>query len=177
MPQGEGAINAILALLDRTNPGPGGFYDDLGDVAHQPHLVCGLGSVQDPEFRASSLMGFSYPDEAGDKIPAAWKCWAESLYDAPLEMRYSGLDPNERYHLRVVYAGDSMAKEIRLAASGGIRIHGFIKKPWPIAPLEFDIPAEAIRDGELKLSWYQEPGRGGNGRGCQVAEVWLIRKG
>ena len=25
-------------------------------------------------------------------------------------------------------------------------------------------------------SWRQEPGKGANGRGCQVAEVWLIRK-
>lgn len=176
MPPGEDAINTILALLDRMNPGPGGFYDDLGDAAHQPHLVRGLGSVQDPEFRASSLMGFSYPDEMGDKIPAAWKRWAESLYDAALEMWYPNLDPGAQYRLRVVYAGDSMTKKIRLTTSGGIEIHGFIKKPWPVAPLEFDIPAEAIRGGDLKLSWYREPGLGGNGRGCQVAEVWLIRK-
>ncbi|HEX5482724.1 MAG TPA: hypothetical protein VFZ08_08890 [Terriglobia bacterium] len=174
-PSGEDTIKAILALLDRTNPGPGGFYDDLGDAARQPHLVRGLGSVQDPEFRSSSLMGFSYPDEAGGKMPAAWKRWAESLYDAPLEMRYSDLDPGARYRIRVVYAGDSMTKKIRLAA-GGIEIHGFIKKPWPVAPLEFDIPKEAIRGGELKLSWFREPGLGGNGRGCQVAEVWLIRQ-
>jgi hypothetical protein len=25
------------------------------------------------------------------------------------------------------------------------------------------------------LSWYRTPGLGGNGRGCQVAEVWLIK--
>jgi hypothetical protein len=26
------------------------------------------------------------------------------------------------------------------------------------------------------LNWTQEPGAGGNGRGCQVAEVWLIKQ-
>ena len=45
-----------------------------------------------------------------------------------------------------------------------------------MTPLEFDIPLEATRSGTLNLSWYAEPGRGGNGRGCQVSEVWLIKK-
>jgi hypothetical protein len=42
--------------------------------------------------------------------------------------------------------------------------------------MEFDIPAAATQDGELRLKWYRTPGLGGSGRGCQVAEVWLIRK-
>jgi hypothetical protein len=28
----------------------------------------------------------------------------------------------------------------------------------------------------LNLRWYGQEGRGGAGRGCQVAEVWLIKK-
>jgi hypothetical protein len=35
---------------------------------------------------------------------------------------------------------------------------------------------EATQTGELTLTWHGEPGRGGNGRGCQVAEVWLTKK-
>jgi hypothetical protein len=42
--------------------------------------------------------------------------------------------------------------------------------------VEFDIPAAATRDGELTLSWTSTPGRGGAGRGPQVAEVWLIKQ-
>ena len=30
--------------------------------------------------------------------------------------------------------------------------------------------------GDLKLDWYGEPGLGGNGRGCQVSEAWLIKE-
>ncbi len=169
-------IQAILEILGRTNPGPGGFYDDLGNVARQPHLMRGLGGVQDPEFRASSFAGFDYPDAMGDRVPVAWKNWAESLYDVPLEMRYPNLDPAAHYRIRVVYAGDSMSKKIRLVAGKDIEIHGYIQKPWPIRPLEFDIPKAATAKGELQLRWYREPGLGGNGRGCQVAEVWLMVK-
>ena len=32
------------------------------------------------------------------------------------------------------------------------------------------------KDGVLELTFRQEPGRGGNGRGCQVTEVWVIKK-
>jgi hypothetical protein len=49
-------------------------------------------------------------------------------------------------------------------------------KASPPRPLEFDIPKQATEKGELDLSWSREPGLGGNGRGCQVSEVWLIRK-
>ena len=42
--------------------------------------------------------------------------------------------------------------------------------------MEFPIPPGAIQKGELVLTWSGEPGLGGNGRGCQVSEVWLIKE-
>ena len=42
--------------------------------------------------------------------------------------------------------------------------------------VEFDIPAAATAGGELILTWTAEAGRGGTGRGCQVAEVFLMKK-
>src|SRR5208337_4642042 len=35
----EERIRGIEAILHRTDPGPGGFYDDLGNLRLQPHLV------------------------------------------------------------------------------------------------------------------------------------------
>ncbi len=52
----------------------------------------------------------------------------------------------------------------------------WIARPSPTAPLELDIPREATADGTLELSVTGEPGRGGNGRGTDVAEIWLIKK-
>ena len=169
-------LKAVQEILDWANPGPGGFYDDLGDLSRQPHLVRGLGGVEDPEFRASSLVGFDYPDPFGEQTPISWKRWAESLFDAPLELRYSGLDPRGRYKVRVVYSGDEPAAVIRMRCNGNLDIHPFTHKPWPPRPLEFDIPPEAAAGGELSLIWNREAGLGGNGRGCQVAEVWLIKQ-
>lgn len=163
-------LRAIDAIAQRTDPGPGGFYDDLGNPSQQPHLVRGLGFGKDPAFLASSLVGFG----DRDGWPLAWCQNAQSLNDAPLHVHYDGLDRHARYKVRVVYSGDKFETTIRLVADG-IDVHGFIKKPLPVRPLEFEVPRAATSDGELTLSWTQEQGRGGNGRGCEVGEVWLIR--
>jgi hypothetical protein len=167
-------LAAIRALLCRTDPGPGGFYDDLGNVANRPHLLPGEGAERDPEFRATPLTGFLYPDVLGNRAPIAWKRWAESLFDAPLKMHYTGLDPKAHYRLRVVYSGDQPTKKMRLVANEQVEIHPYLQRPWPPVPQEFDIPGVATAGGELTLSWTREQGQGGSGRGCQVSEVWLV---
>ena len=70
----------------------------------------------------------------------------------------------------MVYAGDSPNARIRLVANGSIEIHPLIKKPAPVAPVEFDIPREATRNGELLIDlesragarrkWARVPGVG-----------------
>jgi hypothetical protein len=169
-------VTAIKQLIGRTDPGPGGFYDDLGDPRNRPHLVLGPGPLLDPEFRKSALTGFGYPDRLGAAAPIQWKRWAESLYDNALEMRYENLDPESSYKIRVVYSGDGRRIQIKLVANAKVEIHPLMARPWPPQPIEFDIPAAATRDGRLALAWTREQGLGGNGRGCQVSEIWLIRK-
>ena len=174
LPSARNQIQALEAILDRTNPGPGGYYDALGDTARPTHLVRGLGSREDPELRRSVLIGHDYP--LPGETPLEWKRWAETLFDAPLRVRYESLDAFSRYKVRVVYAGDEPDVKIRLTCEGGAEIHPLITKPQPPAALEFDIPPEATKTGELTLIWTREPGLGGNGRGVQVAEVWLIKQ-
>ena len=61
-------IKAISALINRTDPGPGGFYDDLGDPSRQPHLVpSSVPFAENPDFRKSTFTGFDYrPDRPGN---------------------------------------------------------------------------------------------------------------
>ena len=152
-------------IVNWTNPGPGGFYDDLGNPTRQPHLVKGSGFERDPQFFDSSLTFFA--DNV--KGPRSWRDQAIAFYDAPLRMRYTNLDRSARYKVRAVYGG-----EVRLLADDKTEIHPLIDKRYQL--VEFDIPAEATTDGELTLTWYRAPGGGGPGRGNQIAEVWLIKK-
>jgi hypothetical protein len=168
----EEKIAATRALLDRTNPGPGGFYDELGNVGNRPHLV--IEEVEgDFDFRRSPHVGTSYPDHYGANAPMAWKHWAESLYEAPLKMHYKGLDPDVEYVLQVVISGDSRGVKTKLMANDALEIHPLQLRPWPPAPQTFAVPRAATAGGELRLTWTRETGLGGNGRGCQLAEVML----
>ena len=45
----------------------------------------------------------------------------------------------------------------------------------PIAWFYFVVQA-ATAGGKLTLTWTPEPGIGGPGRGCQVCEVWVLKK-
>ena len=167
----EERLQKIDSIVHWTDAGPGGFYDDLGNPLHQPHLVRGVGFEQDPAFQRSALVDFGY---RGGRV--SWWNNASSLYDEPLTLLYPGLDANARYRVRVVYASDVPARRIRLVANGASEIHPLMAKPAPPKPLEFDLPPEVTRQGELTLKWFREPGLGDNGRGCQVAEVWLLKR-
>jgi hypothetical protein len=167
-----------LAAIDRivrwTDPGPGGYYDDLGNPTQQPHLVRGLPYEEDPQRFKSTMTGFGYrPDWR-----LSWMTHAESFWDTPLKMHYTNLDPGARYRIRVVYAGDvfSMTTTIKLVANDRYEVHPPIRKESPIKPVEFDIPVEATRGGELTLTFSAPAGMGSAGRGNQIAEVWLMRK-
>ena len=161
-------------IVNWTNPGPGGFYDDLGNPTQQSHLVLGPGSANDPDFLQSALISFADSMRTGWRT--SWFTDAESLYEQPLRMRYTDLDPTAQYKLRVVYGGDMPRVPVRLIANGKFEIHGLRPKDMPPKPVEFDIPADATRGGTLDLEWSRPPGLGGNGRGCQVSEVWLLRR-
>jgi hypothetical protein len=183
LPAERDRLEAIRQILNWTDPGPGGFYDDLGNPSRQPHLVRNAAFNEDPGSMRSPRSDFEedlVADEPDEKTEGArrvsWIDHAEALYDNPLQMRYSGLDPNARYRLRVLYAGDNPKRKIRLIDGLDQEIHPFISRPVPFKPLDFPLPPEATRSGTLTLKWFGEPGLGGNGRGCQVSEVWLRKE-
>ncbi|HEY7182981.1 MAG TPA: glycoside hydrolase family 20 zincin-like fold domain-containing protein, partial [Blastocatellia bacterium] len=108
-------------IVNWRNPGPGGFYDDLGNLTQQPHLERGPGFEKDPAMYESSAVSIVNPSDgagaaAGDFAligmgaqplgPTSWRDLAETYYDTPLRMRYTGLDKSAQYKIRVVYIGD-----------------------------------------------------------------------
>ena len=121
-------LAGIQEILNWTDPGPGGFYDDLGKLHEQPHLVVGPGFEKDPAFLESSHTGFS----GFGPMRTSWKHHAEAMLDAPLRMHYDGLDPEAAYKMRVVYAGDSSEKPVRCLADTSIEVHPYVerKHPW-----------------------------------------------
>jgi hypothetical protein len=187
-------LAGLEAILNRANPGPGGYYDDLGNPAAQPHLELGPSFSEDPDCFATPISNYLafggvakgrqsaealQPDGAADflRYPTAWWSFAQSRYEGTISMRYRDLDTNAAYRLRVVYVSrNSRESRVRLVANDSIEIHPFMKKPSPFGVLEFDLPREATASGELRLRWTGEADVGGPGAGPMIAEVFLMRK-
>ena len=169
----EDRLLGLQGVVHRTDPGPGNFYDDLGDPHRQPHLVPNTTPfAENPDFRKSVYTSFDYRSDR----PREWWTNVLSMYDGPLQLRYEGLEKNAKYQVRFVYSSEPLRKvKIRLDADGET-LHDWMVKPDEMTTLEFEIPPAATADGVLNLRWMREPGLGGNGRGCQVAEVWLIKR-
>ena len=161
-------------IINWTNPGPGGFYDDLGNAAAQPHLVIGEAFDKDPELRHTAFIGWGNPSPGrGGRVSTYDQ--AETLFDEPLRMKYTDLDPTAQYKVRVSY-GAGRGK-IRLVANGKTQVHDYMDKQTLPLISEFEIPREATGSGTLTLEWTRPQGGGGAGGGNQVSEVWLIREG
>jgi hypothetical protein len=185
-------LDKIERLLYRTDPGPGGFYDDLGNPGRQPHLDGALPWEQDPgrfkSPRGNSLaLGATAGARSADAIrpdgaaqflnyPVEWWTFAETRFEWPLTMRYRDLDRKHRYRLRAVYLSRRQDEaRVRLVANQTIEIHPYLKKPPMFSEVEFDLPPQATASGELRLAWQAEPGGGGTGSGPMICEVFLIR--
>jgi hypothetical protein len=129
-------LKAIDGILNWTNPGPGGFYDDLGDPMNRPHLLPGAGFDKDPGLFHTARTGFASRRDAPWRI--AWHRHAEAQYGNTLTLRYSDLDPGAQYRIRYIEAGDSTRRATRLVANGNYEVHPMSKKEAEVKPVEFD---------------------------------------
>lgn len=172
LPDEASRLVRIRRIANRTDPGEGGFYDDLGDARNSPRLVRGPAWENDPGYYEAPLHAFGRGVPPLDS-PRAWWDYAQTHYDTPLKLRYEGLDRAAMYRVRVVYSAAELRK-VQLTANAGAEIHPGMTKPHQ--ELEFAIPAAETATGTLTLNWLQDSGAGGPGRGPQVCEVWLLRE-
>lgn len=172
----------VEGILQRTNPGPGGFYDNFGNPASWNRVITKYDEKKDPGNlrtpRVSfgvGLQGKEWVHEItakgfeGDASPMAWMNQVTTLYDLPLEIEYDNLDQNASYVIKVAYTGRFRSRMKMMA--DGIQVHNFIKTG--IQPIyKFPIPAEAIHDGKVTFSWTC----GEAERGAQVSEIWIVKE-
>ena len=179
----EKRVAAIETVINRTNPGPGGFYYNFGasatnePVGSYPEWSIDPGNLQSPRISFGvGLHGEEWVHTIeskgfdGSATPLAWMNQVTTLYDTPLKMVLKNLDPEASYRLKIAYTGRFRSR-ISLIADGLYEIHDLFKTG--IVPIhEYALPHEATKDGILELSWTCGEGE----RGAQVAEIWLIKE-
>ena len=161
----ERKYQRLRQLAAWEHPGPGSFYDDLGNIAKSPHVVnCYSGNG--PELKEHPQPTFWWWDQGRSRARLSWQVtmW-------PIAVVYEGLDPSASYIVRSTGYGQALLR------INGERVTPTIEgkdmsefKEFPVLPrfvrnrklvLTWDRPAN-----EEKLNWRQQ---------SRLAEVWLLK--
>lgn len=195
VPTESGRLKRIDSILNRANPGPGGFYDNMGDFSSHHRIVYPVAREDDPGTLISPRIAFNYNVHEGT-MPFSWRYQVGTIYETPLSLKYENLDPKASYSVRITYTGNR-GDFIRLDADRIYPIHETIAvadnekldtnglfevsddpkvnagdpHDDSIPTRQYPIPQEATRDGKLTLTWKADQGE----RGSQVSEIWIIK--
>jgi len=182
LPDEKERLEKIEELLNRNNPGPGGFYDNFATPKSWERVKVGVCREKDPGNLMSPRVSFGVGLQGkewvhqitakgfdGSASPNSWMQQITTLYDQPLEIIYDKLDPNGSYTIKVAYTGRFRSR-MKMVADD-ILVHDFLMTG--IQPIyEFPIPADALKDGVVNFKWTCGEGE----RGSQVSEIWIIKK-
>jgi hypothetical protein len=172
---------ALAKLLSRDYAGKGGIYDHFLNPVSRARVVSKFSWIKDPGSLQSPRIGYGmnlpgkeyygeFPRVSTPvpMVPKAWNTQIEVLYETPLQIKYDQLVPGVKYKVRVVYSG-RFKSNIRMTTSTGILIHDYTKTGQQ-PEYEFEVPANAIKNGEVVFLWNCKAGE----RGLQLAELLLI---
>jgi hypothetical protein len=181
LPDEPQRLSALRTIVSWTDAGPGGFYNDLGNLKAQPNVVSAGDPATDPEYRRHPLITHSIrTGTTFENWRAAWWDHLSAFYGSAVELRFDGLDATATYEVRVVYVPTFLPAEIRLEANDDVVIHDAVvlnkESSQTLQPQAFAIPQSATRDGSLRLRWTVNPNAGELVGFGQIGEVWLVKK-
>jgi hypothetical protein len=162
-----GRLARLEVIRTWENPGPGSFYDDVGNVGKSPRVLRGDGTAVEALERRSPNPHFQWWDSGYSRTRPAW----QSSLRWPLGLQYHHLDPAGSYMVRLTAQG-----EVRL------RINGESVEPTIDSRelgefREYPVPAHLLREGRLLLTFDPIDERHLNWRQhSRLNEVWLLKR-
>ena len=174
---------AIFHVLNRTNPGAGGYYDNLGSYRTASRLDPGLGPEQDPGYLQSPrsapavhLLALDKQEkEAMNGVPLSWVRHVTISGETPIILTYDHLDPHADYVIEARFVGDyaknryslvQLTANDQIVLKENIRIQGGTCTNETIA-----IPVNVYAEGKLKLAFTHS----GGFKRVNLAEVFIKR--
>lgn len=149
------------------NPGPGSFYDDIGNVAKSPRVLRGEALSTDPLMRRNPNPDYMWWEGGKSRVRQSWI----SKMDWPLGLRYDGLDPEGRYVLRTTGLAQCLPR------ANGELLHPTLDGKGVGEIKEFPVPQALHKDGTLVLTFDVPHEPGINWRNAsRLTEVWLIKE-
>ena len=153
LPTEEAKRTRLAAIATWENPGPGSFYDDLGNEGRAPHT--------EMDDRDEPMFWWLDQGMSRLRLSSQTTMW-------PKRLSYEGIDPTARYTVKTGGQGKS------LLSIDGKPVTGQKKDDF----FEFDVPAEALTDGRLELTWEipKDESHLNWRQRSRLAEVWLLKK-
>jgi hypothetical protein len=169
LPTESERIARLDTLAKWAHPGPGSFYDDIGNVANSPDEVryeTPPGPLLDVDNNSPGGMMFWVDKDALARARQSWftdEGW-------PIALKYPHVDPESNYLIRTTGCGECLLRVngVRLAPTLNGKKVGEIK--------EFPVPRGLYRDGSISVTFDPtfEPELNWRVQ-SRLTEIWLIK--
>lgn len=155
----------LYQLATWEHPGPGSFYDDIGNIAKSPHVVH-LDPENGPVLTREPGTTFWWWDEGKSRARLSWQ-----VTSWPAAVVYEALDPNATYIVRSTGAGQALLR------INGDRVQPTLDGKEMGEFKEFPVAAQYLKDRRLVLTWDRPTNESALNwrKKSRLAEVWLIK--
>jgi hypothetical protein len=161
-------IARLTAIAKWEDPGPGGFYDNVGNREKSTHVLHSDITYTQVAEGANPSPTFWWWDKGKNRRRLTWQV----SMDWPKAMVYEGLDSSATYVVHTNGFGKTLLK------MDGVRIQPAINGKEIGEIREFAVPKEAIADGKLELTfdrpadeaslnWRQQ---------SRISEIWVVKQ-
>ncbi len=158
-------LERVEQLRTWEDPGPGSFYDKVGDVARSPHVVRGDISTLGLLMERTPSPEVLWWEEGRSRQRPAWM----EVMNWPIAMKYTGLDPNSDYNIRTTGNGTC------LLSVNGERVPPTLDNKGIGEFKVFPVPKRLLKDGTLLLT-FERPVETVNWRyQSRLSELWLLK--
>jgi len=146
----------ILEIANWENPGPGGYYDDVSNIANSPHVTTTVYDAVD----------FGWWDGGYCR----WRLSSQVYQNDPI-LKYEDLDPDARYLVRISGYGHAL---IRI---DGERLEPLVYDKELEGFKEFIVPKHIVGDGKITITFDRPEESHLRWRFySRISDVWLIKR-
>ncbi|MCH2212056.1 MAG: hypothetical protein MK110_12190 [Fuerstiella sp.] len=186
---GSDRIDRLRMIVDYENPGPGGYYDNLGTSNHAPRVVHGYPYDHGQPYVAQMLSEGNRPSQRSMHFTQD--------ETEGVTLHYRDLDPEARYRVRFTFVRPwyqsryamRMNQKSQAILADDVVLTEEQELPEQMSDFfTFDVPPETTSDGELFISLRKAKGvadgprvereqwRNSGGWGTIASEVWLMKQ-
>lgn len=159
-------VAALEIIANWEHPGPGSYYDNIGDVSKSAHVLRSEPLATDPLMRKADNPSFAWWDNGFSRQR---KSWMSSLR-WPIGIEYNGLDTISSYVIRVTGFGECLLK------INGQRIEHTLYGKGVGEIKEFPVPQDLIKNGKIAITFDEINEDDINWRQqSRITEIWLIK--